>query len=267
MKAPNSRQISPVVSRTLKTVGLIMILASLLDMIILPIPYQVLERGWQIQFVSQVVDRGIIPMIGIALLLTGSWFEGSSSNAEKESSTWASPKAWALILSCILGAFYLVLFPLHLNNVRLGTQQTLQQIDQEATQAEQQLGTRLTTEVGQQRGQILSLLENPDQLNQALQSGQVSEDQATLLQQFQQDPDSLDQFLQQRAGELQTQFQTQIRIRQEEAQQTARTEGLKSGLRIGLSSLLLAIGYIVIGWTGLKNLGQRPGKRAPRKSL
>jgi hypothetical protein len=36
-------------------------------------------------------------------------------------------------------------------------------------------------------------------------------------------------------------------------------------LRTGLSSLLLAIGYIIIGWTGLRNVGVLQGgsKRSP----
>ena len=44
---------------------------------------------------------------------------------------------------------------------------------------------------------------------------------------------------------------SQIRDRCPEAENPAKTNILKSGLRVGFESLLLAIGYIIIGGTGL----------------
>lgn len=229
-----------------------MILAALLDMIVLPIPYNWVDRAWQISFTTQVVDRGIIPLLGLALLMTGLWFEGGSAGKAKGLNRSKGLKTSALVLACVLGLFYILIFPLHLNNVRLDSRQTQEQISQEATQAEAQLDSRLNAEVGQQQGQISQLLANPQQLAQALQSGQVTQEQAALLEEFRDDPAALDQFLEERAGQLRTQLQTEIGMRREEATSRAKTEALKSGLRIGLSSLLLAIGYIVVGWTGLK---------------
>jgi len=258
-KATNRRQLSPLVSLALRTVGVVMILASLLDMIILPIPYNFSGNGstqWLLNFTTQIVDRGIIPMIGIALLLAGSWVASDLGNAPQKQKGWQSLQFWALVLSCILGLLYLLIFPLHLNNVRIDSQQSLAQITQEADQAQTELGTRLNAEVQQQRQQIIQLLENEDLLDQAIASGQVPEQQAGLLQQFRDDPAALDQYIEQRVSELRTQFETEIGTRREEALRAARTEALKSGLRIGISSLLLAIGYIIIGWSGLRSLGQ-----------
>ncbi len=47
----------------------------------------------------------------------------------------------------------------------------------------------------------------------------------------------------------------QIRQRRDEAEKQAKDNAWKSGLRIGISSLLLSIGYIIIGWTGLRGMG------------
>jgi hypothetical protein len=257
-KAINRRQLSPLVSLALKTVGVVMILASLLDMIILPMPYNFSGDGstqWLLSFTTQVVDRGIIPMIGIALLLAGSWVTSDVGTVSQKKS-WQSLQFWALVLSCLLGLLYLLIFPLHLNNVRIDSQQSLAQITQEADQAQTELGTRLNAEVQQQRQQIVQLLENEELLEQAIASGQVPEQQAELLRGFRDDPAALDQYIEQRVGELRTQFETEIGTRREEALRAARTEALKSGLRIGISSLLLAIGYIIIGWSGLRALGQ-----------
>ncbi|MGL6139751.1 MAG: HpsJ family protein, partial [Planktothrix sp.] len=57
------------------------------------------------------------------------------------------------------------------------------------------------------------------------------------------------------ADNLPTQLSTQIRDRKQELETQAKTQSLKSSLRTGISSLLLAIGYITLGWTGLKGLG------------
>lgn len=230
-----------------------MILAALLDMIILPIPYQFLNTQWQVSFTTQVVDRGIIPLIGIALVLTGSWFEGGGASRAKARK---GLSYWILILAWVLGIFYAILFPLHLNNVRLSAQTAIEQVNQEVSQTEAQIETRLQDEVSQRREQISQLLNNEEQLNAAIQSGQLPEDLAGVLQESQDNPAALDEYLQDRVGEFRNQLQTEIRMRQEAAESTARSEALKSGLRIGISSLLLAVGYIVVGATGLKGLKQ-----------
>ena len=236
-----------------------MILASLLDMIILPMPYKFSGDGstqWLLGFTTQIVDRGIIPMIGIALLLLGFWVSSDLGAAPQKQKSWQSLQFWTLVLSCILGLLYLLIFPLHLNNVRIDSQQSLEQITQEANQAQSQLNAEVNAEVQQQRQQIVQLLENEELLEQAIASGQVPEEQAGLLRQFRDDPAALDQYIEQRVGELRTQFETEIGSRREDALSNARTEALKSGLRIGISSLLLAIGYIIIGFSGLRALGQ-----------
>lgn len=260
----SSRRNSQLVSLTLKTAGIVIILAALLDMIILSIPFQPLDAQWRVTFVTQLVDRGVVPLVGLALLLTGYWFDTNRSVAPKPRKNWTDPRFGVLILASVLGFLYLVLFPFHLNNVRLLHAQAVEQVNQQSTQAENQLEGRLNQEVAQQRAQIGQLLENPALIDQAAQANQITQEQATLLRQFEQNPQALDQFLGQRVEELRTQLQTQIAVRREEALQSARTEALKSGLRIGVSSLLLAIGFIVIGWSGLKNSGQKPPSRAPR---
>ncbi|HEY9647906.1 MAG TPA: HpsJ family protein [Chroococcidiopsis sp.] len=252
-KATITRQITPLTSRSLKAVAIIIILAVLLDIFILPIPYNVLDRQWQINFVTQVVDRGIVPMVGLALLFTGYWVDSAAGTAVKRP-VWQDLRLYALILASLLGLFYLLSLPLHLNNVNVAKGEALERITQEATQAETQLGTRLEAEVNQQKQQISVLMSNEDLLKQAVQAGQVSQEQSDLIAKFKQDPAALDQFIKQRVDQLQTQYQTEIGLRREKAQQTAKDEALKSSLRIGIGSLLLAIGYIIVGWTGLKSL-------------
>ncbi len=233
-----------------------MILSSLLDYIILAIPspgVSPLKSEWQLALTSQLVDRGIIPMVGIALLVTGYWIANSVGASEAKSSV-QDLRFWAFILSSLLGLIFLLLVPLHFNNIRLQSDAALKQINQRATQAETQLDN--------QTKQVDALVKDPQKLSEldkAIQSGQVKGPQLAQLQAlreqlntFKQDPKALNQQVEA--------AQTQIRSGRLEAEKRARSEALKLGLRTGLSSLLLAIGYIAIGWTGLRNLGGAGGR-------
>jgi hypothetical protein len=258
MRIKSSPSSSLLVSRTLKTVGVVVILATLLDLAIGAIPYNILDRAWQIAFTTQLVDRGIVPMVGIVLFLTGCWVDSNSSDSPAErKSLFLEPKVWAFILASILGAIYLLAFPLHLSNVGWSNQQRLEQISQKAKEAEAQFGNQLSSEITSQQAQITQLLNaSDDQLKQLVDGQQLSSEQAELIRKFKADPKAIEPFLKQRSEELKTQIQTRIGTEKTQAEKAAQTESLKSGLRIGISSLLLAAGFIIIGWTGLRTLGQ-----------
>jgi hypothetical protein len=240
-------------SLALKVVGVITILASLLDFIMIVIPPNFSDRTWQLGLVSQMVDRGIVPLVGIALLLAGYWMQ-SAAGFNPRRPAWADLRFWAVILSAILGLVFLLFTVLHPNNVRANSREALAQVQEEVALAENQLEGRLGQELEQQRSQIDALLQNEEQLDQAIESGQVPAEQADLLRQFRSDPQALDQFLESRAGEFRNRIQQEIGTRRQEATQEIRRESLKSGIRVSVSSLLLAIGYFVIAVTGFRNL-------------
>ncbi|NJN01887.1 MAG: hypothetical protein HC873_08450 [Leptolyngbyaceae cyanobacterium SL_1_1] len=241
---------SPLAAISLKLVGAITIIAALIDFLILVIPPRFLDAQWQLGTTTQLVDRGIVPLVGIALLLTGAWIDNNAGVAKRNYSLLADSRFWVCLLSSLLGLLFAILTVLHPNNVRITSQQALERIDTEVGQATTQLEQRFE----QQRTQLGSLVENEDQLQQAVDQGQLSPEQRTFVEQFRNDPAALDQFLEQQLGEARQQAQTQIGSRRQEAEKQIRQEALKSGLRVATSSLLLAIGYIVIGWLGLRRL-------------
>ncbi|GAB4241275.1 MAG: hypothetical protein Kow00121_67420 [Elainellaceae cyanobacterium] len=256
-KISGSRPLSSLASRAMKVVGVVITLSALLDIIILSIPFQLASRDWQIDFVTQFVDRGIVPLIGIVLFLTGYWLDSQIEAVGNQKKAWQDPRFWSLILASILGALFLILFPLHLNNVRLAYQDSTQGITQEATGAETQLSSEIDAEIQSQRQQINLLVGATDeQLNQLVETGRLSQEQAEVIRQFKADPNAIEPFLQERREELATQAQTQLGVSREQAQQQLKTNALKAGLRVGVSSLLLSIGFIIIGWLGLRNFRQ-----------
>ncbi len=255
MKALNSRQLSSLVSIAFKTAGIIMILAALVDMAILPVPFQLQNREWLLGFVTQVVDRGIIPMLGIALIITGNWVDSLANNATEPGPSWRSLQFWALILASVLAAVYMLLTVVHISNVFALQNQQLSEIAERAAEAEQQLEQRIDSEIGQRRERIEQLLTNDQLREQAIAQGLISPEDIEQLREFQDDPEQLNAFLrglEDQAAGLRTEQQTEIGVRREEAQQEAQTNAFKAFSRIGLSSVLLAVGYGIIGWSGLR---------------
>ncbi len=267
MKATNSRQFSSVAARTLKVVGIILILSALLDCIVLSLPGEtsdIINRGWQLAAATQIVDRGIIPLMGIALLMTGFWVDSSSGVSIERRNFWVDLRFWALLISSLLGLIYLLLVPIHLNNTRLELQDALAQVDKEAGQAEVQLEGQIKSEQfkaqveqlkSQRRSQIGALLQDEGKLQEALKSPDVPKELKAVLQESKNDPKALDKFLEQQAQELPNQARNEIRTRKQQKEKELRTRSRNSSLQTGISSLLLAIGYITVGWTGLRSMG------------
>ncbi len=246
-----------------------MILSSLLDFIVLSIPFNISSRAWQIGLATQIVDRGIIPMVGMALLFTGYWISSNSGLQDTSTPSILDFRFWALLLASLLGLVYLLLFPVHLNNTSQARAEAIQRIDQQASQAETQLEARVGSsefknQIQQRRSQlknqITNLLADETRLNEALENEQLPSQVKTLLEQSKDNPQALDEFLNRQAEQLPNQLLTRIRSRKQELEEQANTNSFKSSLRTGLSSLLLAVGYIMIGWTGLKNMGIIKGK-------
>ncbi|HEY9625742.1 MAG TPA: HpsJ family protein [Coleofasciculaceae cyanobacterium] len=253
--ALGSSSVSLLASRTLKVVGVIVVLAALLDIVILSMPYQFSARPWQINFITQVVDRGVVPLVGLVLVLVGFWIDSTDGDRAIGKTFWQSPRFYTFAFASLMGLIFLLLFPLHLNNVRLEYADGITQIAKQATDAETQLNTGLATELDKQRAQITQLIgASDDQINQLEQAGQLTQEQATLVRRFKADPKGVDPFLKQRETDLRTPNETAIRTQKQKAEETLRTESLKSGLRVSVSSLLLAIGYMVMGWMGLRSL-------------
>ncbi|MCC3414333.1 MAG: hypothetical protein JGK24_04190 [Microcoleus sp. PH2017_29_MFU_D_A] len=267
MKATNSRQFSSVAARTLKVVGIILILSALLNSIVLSLPGEISDmsnRGWQLAAATQIVDRGIIPLMGIALLMTGFWVDSSSGVSIDRRNVWVDLRFWALLISSLLGLIYLLLVPVHLNNTRLELKDALVLLDKEAGQAEAKLDAQIKSEQYKSeleqrksllRNQIGALLQDDGKLQQELKNPNLPKELKAVLQESKNDPKALDKFLEQQAQELPNQARKEIGTQKQQKEKELRTRSRNSSLQTGINSLLLAIGYITVGWSGLRSMG------------
>ncbi|MDF5718707.1 MAG: HpsJ family protein [Rhizonema sp. NSF051] len=267
-------------SRTLKVAGIILILSFFVDFLILLFPVQPTNKGWLIELATALVDRGIVPMIGISLLFAGYWID-TPDDGRPQGIDLRFP---ALILSSVLGLMFLLIFPLHLNNVRQASDQTVTQINKDAEQRENLLKTKLSQveaqlgndqvkaalekQKSQVKEQFTTLLKDDQRYKEALNNPNLPAQQKELLKKFKANPQELDKFIAQQADpQAQANQQLgQIRNRKEEDEKQAKDVAWKSGLRIGIGSLLLSIGYIIIGWAGIRGMGAvQSGKRVPAR--
>lgn len=253
MTAENSytgSAVSPLAAIALKLVGIVTILSALIDFVILLIPPNFGNAQWFLAATTQLVDRGIVPLVGIALLLAGFWVDRSSGKTGQPGSLLGDLRFWACVVASFLGLVFLLLTFLHVNNVRITSREALAQVEREANEATTQLEQRLQGELSQQQSQLQVLFQDEALLQQAIEAGQIPQE----IQQFQGNPAGLEEFLTQRAGEARQQIETEIGTRREDARGQVKQEAAKSAIRISVSSLLMAIAYIVIGWTGLRRL-------------
>ncbi|MEY3333185.1 MAG: hypothetical protein RLZZ176_1485 [Cyanobacteriota bacterium] len=264
--APNN------ISLSLKLVGIICIVSFFLDFLFLLIPFQPTDKLWQINLCRNLVDRGIVPMVGMAAILTAYWFDSVDEGRRPSPFNLKLP---TFMIASLLGLIFLLIFPLHLNNVNQVKIQTLTRIGQEADQLENQVKNQLAqvqtqlgndqvkaavekqrTELKQQLStQLGELVKDEQKYNQALNNNQLPAAQKDLLKQYKTNPKALDDFISQQTDpqQLANQRITQIRSQKEQELKKTSDDAIKE-LRTGLSSLLLAIGYIIIGWTGLRSM-------------
>lgn len=241
---------SPLAAIALKLVGIVTVVSSLLDYLVFLIPPEFTNPQWQLAVSTQMVERGIVPLVGIALLLTGFWIDSSIGKSGRSQNLLTDLRFWSCLIASILGILFLLLIVVNITSLRATTQQALTQVDTEATQASSQLEQRVAAELSQTRNRITSVLENEDLLSQAIQSGQLPPE----LEQFKDDPEGLNQFLQKRADEAKQRIQSEIGTRRQDAEKKVKTQAWKNGIRISMSSLFLGIGYTIIGWIGLRRL-------------
>ncbi len=250
---------SPLTALILKVVGIVLILLYLLDCIVVLLSAKFQDSQWLFTTTTQLIDRGFVPMMGFAFLFIGFWVESAYDTAgDLERSR--GLKLGAVLLSSILGLLFLLLVPLSVSATNTAADDQMKQITQDASRAE----TQIEGQVQQVRAQLDSQLSQIEPLDRLIQSGQLQGDQLAQakqkldqLKKYKADPKALDAQI---APEREQQL-TKIRDNKQKLETQINDNKLRSGMRSGLASLILAVSYALIGWTGLRYLLYSPTSR------
>jgi hypothetical protein len=239
----------------LKTAGAVLLLVSLSELVFLlwlppdNLNNTVLEGSrWWLYATSQVVDRGLLPLVGIAFAVAGDWIAiVSTENGGSRGNGW---RVGTFALASLLGLIFVLIIPFQLLSTNDIKSQDLTNLKEEVTRREQAMKSSLQQISSQSKEKTK---EQIAQIDKQLQSGQVQGEMLANLQITKArlevlltDPQKFSQLAAQEIPKLQKQkrdIETKINERM-----------LKTGFRTSVASLLLAIAYITIGWTGLKRV-------------
>jgi hypothetical protein len=213
-------------------------------------------------FTAQVVDLGIVPGLGLALLFLGLWMYERETNSVGKSTPL---RLSALILALLLGASFAILSPVHLLNVRATARETLARIVREGREAEEQIDSDAFKNNLEQRQQILkqqadALLSDNARIEELLAGTELNEAQKEFLRSARENPEEMDRLIQQQNQNFPVEVLGRIRQRRQELEQRARIQALRSGVRTGFSGLVLGAGYLAIAAVGL--LPNKKGRRS-----
>jgi|GEM_PF-237525 thiol:disulfide interchange protein len=268
-------------SLTLKVVGIVCILSFFIDFAILLLGFSPSNVEWIVNLTTSLVDRGIVPLVGLGMLFAAFWIDKADGNNNRPQGI--DLKLPSVIISIFLGALFIGTFGLHLININQLKEQKIEEISQKTSQAETQLKNQLAqiqsqldTPQGKARqeevrtqlkAQLTATLHDNQKYNDALNNPRLPQNLKDLLKTAKANPKDIDKLVAQRtdpqtAGDQQLQL---IRSQRDQAINEAQNFALTSGLRIAFTSLVLCISFAIIGGVGLKDMGDSKNNR--RKDL
>jgi ABC-type multidrug transport system fused ATPase/permease subunit len=289
MKAKNNLLSAPF---ALKLVGFILVFASLLDYLFLLTGLDFKDKPSLVNGIGQLVSQGTIPLVGVALVLTAYWLERLADMPARNSKI---SRLVVLVVAALLGVMFLILAPVHLNSTSQTTQQVRAEVDKKAKDAEGEVEQRIQ----QRQNDLTNLVKDPKRLDEQLkqmdeQIKQAGEEEKRLVQAVasKAEPESkltefrsqLAQFtklaqdlkeiktnpaaLQNKAKESRDEALNEIRAKKQKADEQLSSQPWKASLKVALNSLILSVGYLLISWVGLSEMGLFSGgakaRRAPK---
>jgi ABC-type multidrug transport system fused ATPase/permease subunit len=287
MKAKNSFLSAPF---TLKLVGFILVFASLLDYLFLLTGIDFKDKPALVNGMSQLVNQGTIPLVGIAFVMAAYWLERLADLPTRNSKPF---RLLVLLVSAVLGIMFLILAPVHLNSTSQSTQQVRAEVEKKAKDAEGEVEQRIQ----QRQNDLVNLVKDPKRLDEQLkqmdeQIKQAGEEEKRLIQAVESkaEPESkladfrsqLAQFkqlaqdlkdiksnpgaLQDKAKKSRDEALNEIRSRKQKADEQLSSQPWKASLKVALNSLILSVGYLIISWVGLSEMGLFSGESKARRA-
>jgi hypothetical protein len=230
-------------SLVLPLVGIVLILTFLFDFVIRLFGMQWDKPDILLNFLNELIDRGVIPLIGLALVYTGFWLNKIlKSKPESEetlvtSSPVNNPQFWTFVFASLLGLVFLLLMPLHFSATGNIVNAAITRADQQEAQ--------IKFGIQQEQQQIQQVLAVPGQVDEILKAKKLPAEQLALFEELKKDPKALDKRAAQKLEEMKKQ-------KKQVLDQVNQEVGLNRW-RAEIRSLLLSLGFIAIGWTGLRD--------------
>ncbi len=228
--------------RLLEVVGSILVLSVLTDYIIYLLPFDFASSDWKLGLLQTLVDRGIVPLVGLTLIFVGQWWRQQNGEGAP---VWEAPlrlvARFAAVLLAVVFALTIIFGFFNLDAARAKVDQQLQQ--QIKMQIEPQLN-QVTSQLDQMTPEQLK-----QQLEQGKASGQLPPELLKDYDQLQKNPTQLKERLKAQLEQQKQMAITQMKAAAAPQMEKAQADFLRQVVKNTLMSLLLATGYAVVFWT------------------
>jgi hypothetical protein len=229
----------------LKTAGAVLILSSLIDLVFMlcfPPENLVLEGSrWWLYATSQLVDRGLLPLVGIAFVVAGDWIEIVST--EDGGDRGSMRRIATFSLASLLGLIFILIIPFQLITTNDFKSQDLKKIGEEVTQIQQGIKGNLQQIDALSKDKVK---EQITAIDKEIASGQAQGERLANLQ--------LNKLLLTDPKKFAQKSEQNLQIQRQKRENQVSNRMIQTGVRTSLASVLLAIAYITIGWTGLRRV-------------
>lgn len=235
------------VAFALRLSGLIIFVAGVLGLALRLVVPQFNELAWRASLFAEFAERGIIPLIGIALFLFG-W--GLDSLAGRSGGRWQQLRLPLFGVLALLGALYIAVIPLYWNDSGAVGREARQTLNNQAAQTEAEINNRYQA----QESVLAQLLANPSQVAELEKA--IAENPTAPIPDFlrrnaadlKNNPEKVRQALQ----DEQKKELDRVQAEQRRQERQLNSEISRSQVRIALNALLLAIAYLVLANAGLR---------------
>ena len=245
MKGTNVSQVPVQAVRFMKLAGIILVLFTIINYFLLIFTIKTGDTNWNLNFTTIIVEEGIIPILGIALMFCAYGFEEILGLAPPQPKLrWNSIKFWVYLLSFFFGIIFLLIIPLHISNAVAVSNEAVETANKTAKEEKEILEQRLE----EQKNIIGDMLRNQPKLDAFIKKRQLSEEQIANLAKFKNNPNAFKV----KVEEVRSTLTQRIDSKQQQEIQKSQLSAFHSSLKICLTSLLLASCYLTIGWSGFR---------------
>lgn len=262
MTALDDRPPVPPSTRVLQLVGIILILTFILDFAIRLTVTEFANEQWQLTMMNEFIDRGIMPLIGLALIYAGFGLKrqaGIPPSSSASAVAWADPNFWTFVFASLLGLLFLLVIPFHYTQTGAAADQALKTLDEQVAQQARNLNDQQRL-FEQSKQQWQAIAKDPKQIDLLLQRPQLQPQEKAILEQLKrQDSATREQTAQSTLVRIDEQLkqvetrQTELDEQKQKSVNRANSERFLARFRAALRSVLLAVGFAWIGWTGLRD--------------
>jgi hypothetical protein len=233
-----------VTSLALKTASMVLITSTIVDIAFSLLPYQLGDSKWWFSASAELVNRGLLPLVGIVFWLIADWIEAVAKEANGLGGRFTKA---VTLLSILLGVLFFFIVPFQVWTSNTDRDKTLALSREEGTAMEAKIDKRVK-EITGDKAKLQQIQQQIAEIDKIIKSGQVQGDELDKLKKSKNELEKLSGD----PSKIKESAMVELRQRQKDLEGAATANMWKTGIRAGLASLLLSAGYSFIGLTGMR---------------